>query len=172
MREAELIIFTFYIGISNAVIGLLFLSAGKFLYKLNKGLNRWYSTRKMLKTIEYPIETSTWIIKHRKFIGIISLLNFIALLLVAAKYGKRLNIESYLYVCTMLTFVLSFGLLLAPNATVKINSFLNIWVSTRKMTRFLDVPLDTNEWILNRRKIFGAVAILISIIIFIMLPSL
>jgi hypothetical protein len=145
-------------GVISLATGLGLIYSREKTFQLFRVLNRWVSTRHVLKPVEVPHETDTIAHRYRRWIGgafvglgAISIIGLIARFdatAISAVFGENAArpviawfVESarwFLVVGSAFGVVVGVMLLSYPNAEAVLEKYTNRWVSSRQIVRNWD----------------------------------
>ena len=153
-----LIVLFLIVGISGLGVGAGLILSSQKTSQLFHRLNRWFSTRHALKTVEVPHETDRVAHQYQRWLaggfvlgGLISIFGLVAAVDVVAL--SKLLVEKrfaafaavildsarwFLIVGSAAGVVVGAMLLFYPNAEVTLEKFTNQWVSSRRAVRHWD----------------------------------
>ena len=126
----------------NLLTALFILFYPRTLRRLNDFLNIWVSTRRLLRPLEVVKSIDDQIYKRHKILGISFLL--------FTPISKNIS-----GVLPMLILLTALFILFCPRALRRLNDFLDIRVSTRRLLRPLEIVRNIDDQIYKRHKILG-----------------
>jgi hypothetical protein len=146
------------VAVSGLAVGVGLITSSPKMVQYFHVLNRWVSTRYVLRSVELPVDTERATHRHYRWVagafflgGLISIFGLVAALdataVSAAFAAKRfapvvaIVVESakwVLIVGSAFGVVIGAMLLFYPNAESVLERFANQWVSTRRVTRSWD----------------------------------
>ena len=153
-----LIVLFLVVAISGLAVGLGLIASSPKLVGYFHVLNRWVSTRHVLRPVEVPVDTERATHRHYRWLaggfvlgGLISIFGLLAGLdatAVGAAFAEKrfvpvvaIAVEStkwFLIAGSALGVVVGAMLLFYPNAESKLERLANKWVSPRRVTRTWD----------------------------------
>ena len=144
--------------------GLSFLVFPSFLKRSSIFLNKWFSLRRPLKFLEIPRNIDDKIYLMRKVVGTLALATSLFLFVTQTKMSY--SIFRYIFMSfSVLIFLLGSIFLLFPQLLKRWGNHVNRWFSLRRFLRPLEIIVDTEHRIYERRKIVGIVSFLSAIIL-------
>jgi len=161
-----LIVLFLVVAISGLAVGAGLLVSSQRTSQLFHALNRWISTRHVLKPVEVPVETERVAHQYQRWLaagfflgGLIAIFGLVAAVDVAAvsrivaeqRYATFVAIALdcarwFLILGSAAGVVVGAMLLFYPNAEIMLETFTNKWVSSRRISRSWDdmhMTLDT-----------------------------
>ena len=139
--------------------GLSFLVFPSFLKRSSIFLNKWFSLRRPLKFLEIPMDVDDKIYLVHKPVGGLALAISLLLFVMQTKIGDL--IFRYIFILfSVLIFLLGSIFLLFPQLLKRWDGHTNRWFSLRRFLRPLEIIIDTEHRIYERRKIIGIVSLL------------
>ncbi|GEM_PF-330039 len=197
MREifVDSIIWILVLGMVLATVsGVLLIFKPEKLERMNQVLNRWYSTRRKLKSLEIMRETDTFVYQHSKVIGWFFLIASVFCLFIylslspsrpiweaSLTSGPTETLLDVLQWFIKLFFILLVGagipvwilLIGNPQKLKKISTGMNRWISTRLMLLPLEnMHYDIDKYVIKHNKIFGIGFIVGSIVLLLSITML
>lgn len=176
---------------TGIIVSLLMIFRPALFECVNRVANRWVSTRRMNKLVDRGISLEQWFYRHHRVLGALVCLGAIyvfvhfgllfdkaaALPHLASHLPARLNIKLLdglldalvLASLTGATVSLFVGLLLGlrPSMLRGLEETANLWVTSRRATRFLDIPRDqVDEFVMRHTPRFGWLLLLGSLYLF------
>jgi len=153
-----LIVLFLVVAISGLAVGLGLIASSPRIVRYFHALNRWVSTRHVLRAVEVPFDTERATHRHHRWLaggfvlgGLISIFGLFAGLdatAVSAAFATprfvpvvAIAVESAKWVLiagSALGVVVGVMLLFYPNAESMLERFANKWVSSRRVTRSWD----------------------------------
>lgn len=187
-----LIVLLIFGNVFALVIGVLMLAAPQHLSAIFKFSNRWISTRKLTKPLEKPRPTERAMLRYPRVLGAILLASALLILLKGANFitgmsvadgGKLLaqlygdaKISSGAWETLWLSLIAFIVLGAAMAVVVGLMSLfklgklkywaesINRWVSTRQLTKPLDVPhYQLDKLVTARPRLWGGVITVLSL---------
>jgi len=161
-----LIVLFLVVAVSGLAVGVGLLVSSQRTSQLFHALNRWFSTRHVLKPVEVPVETDRTAHQYQRWLaasfvlgGLIAIFGLVIAVDVAAvsrivaeqRYAAFVAIALdcarwFLILGSAAGVVVGAMLLFYPNAEIMLESFTNKWVSSRRISRNWDdmhLTLDT-----------------------------
>ena len=121
----------------NFMSALFLLFFPKPLKKANDFFNKWFSSRQFFKVLDAVVIVDEKIYKNRKILGVLSLVFIPA------------------------GIIISVFLLIFPGSLKRTNDFLNKRISTRKLTKPLEIIKNIDDKIYEKRKMLGILSLII-----------
>jgi len=161
-----LIVFFLVVAVSGLAVGVGLLVSSQRTSQLFHKLNRWFSTRHVLKPVEVPVETDRTAHQYQRWLaagfvlgGLVAIFGLVVAVDVAAvskivaeqRYAAFVAIALdcarwFLILGSAAGVVVGAMLLFYPNAELMLEGFTNKWVSSRRISRNWDdmhLTLDT-----------------------------
>ncbi len=175
------------LGIS---LGLLLIIRPGQLGSVNRVANRWISTRHISKMMDHSISIEHWFFQHHRVAGLAAVLGaiyiftYFGLLFDKANMLRRMSSMVPPRLLDGLLDALVLGALIGAAAALMVGLFLwlrpsmlrgleedaNLWVSSRKATKILDVPHDqVDRFVARHAQKAGWLLLLGSIYLFLVL---
>lgn len=175
------------LGIS---LGLLLIIRPGHLGSVNRVANRWISTRHIGKLMDRSISIEHWFFQHHRPVGLAAVLGaiyifiYFGLLFDKASMLRRMSSMVPARLLDGLLDALVLGALIGAAAALMVGLFLwlrpsmlrgleeeaNVWVSSRKATKILDVPHDqVDRFVARHAQKAGWLLLLGSIYLFLVL---
>ena len=76
-------------------------------------------------------------------------------------------IRKALLIIGLLSLAGSLAIFFIPNLFSRFNKTMKIWLSTRKLLRLLEIPIDIDGWIFAHRWLIGSILFILSLVIII-----
>ena len=144
--------------------GLAFLVFPNFLKRSSIFLNKWFSLRRPLKFLETPVDVDDKIYLMHKAVGALVLASSLFLFVMQTRISYL--ILRYIFISfSVLIFLLGSIFLLFPKLLKRWSDYVNRWFSLRRFLRPLEVIIDMDHRIYERRKIVGVVSLLSAVIL-------
>jgi len=139
--------------------GLSFLIFPNFIKRSSIFLNKWFSVRRSLKFLEISRDIDGKIYPMRKVIGTLALASSLFLFVMQTKISY--SIFRYIFISfSALIFLSGLIFLLFPQLLKRWSGYVGKWFSLRMLLRPLEVIIDIEHRIYERRKIVGIVSLL------------
>ncbi len=132
----------------NFMSALFLLFFPKPLKKANDFFNKWFSSRQFFKVLDAVVIVDEKIYKNRKILGVLSL--------VLIPFLKNISVWFI-----PAGIIISVFLLIFPGSLKRTNDFLNKRISTRKLTKPLEIIKNIDDKIYEKRKMLGILSLII-----------
>ncbi|HUW76633.1 MAG TPA: hypothetical protein VMV70_08110 [Gallionella sp.] len=183
----DLAIFLLFSAILGILLGLLLIFKPGFAERLNRSANRWISTRHINRWLDRSISIEHWLYHHHRATGgvIVAgasyILIYFGMLFDRADELQRLGGRLPARLLASLLDALVLGSLVGGTVALIVGLFLwlrpsllrgmeeeaNLWVSSRRATKVLDVPHDqVDRFVVRHTQRVGWLLLLASIYLF------
>jgi hypothetical protein len=168
--------------------GLVLYFKPTLLVNANHSLDKWYSTRKQLKSFEIMRETDSFYFKYNKVFGTIMLIGTFYLLyifftelksftpMIKATPGSQLFLFWDISLNAFRYFVIIFSiagtpvwllLIFSPFTLQRLNEYMNRWISSRMwLMKFDEMHYSVDGFVIKNHKIIGTLVVLTSLLLF------
>jgi hypothetical protein len=183
----DLAIFLLLSAMLGILLGLLLIFKPRIVERLNRVANRWVSTRHINQWLDRSISIEHWFYHRHRAIGVVIvagaayILVYFGILFDKAYVLQRLSgrlpaqlLSGLLDALVLLSLVggavamvVGLFLWLRPSLLRGMEEQANLWVSTRRATRLLDVPHgDVDRYVVRHAQQVGLLLLLASLYLF------
>lgn len=179
-----LVIFLLIGALSGVVVSLLLILKPALMERINGVANRWISMRPVSRLLDHSVSTEHWFYKHHRVMGMFIILGsgyilfyfgllfdkpaalqHLARQIPAMLLGGLLDglVFVFLFMATV-ALIAGFFICLRPSCLRSTEKEANLWLSTRRATRVLDVQHDqVDPFVARHARQVGALLLLGSV---------